>query len=479
VTAFALPAAAVPVAPALAAVLIALRFVRGDAAVARLAAGAAAVALLAAAVHGASDPLGGFIAAAVAAIALIVTGYAARALSGSSIRFPRFFALIATATAAALTAAVATDLRVLAAAWIVTGLATSALLDVAPKPAARRWARRHLIAERAGDVAWIAILALTWHGYGTFDLATLGRVAAAGPPPVLLALAIVAAGAVRSALVPLHGWLPNSMEAPTPVSAFMHAGVVNGAGVLFAKTAFVLAAAPVALAAAAVLGGATALTGAVVTLVRPEAKRRLGWSTVAQMGFMVLQCGCGAFAAAVVHLAAHGCYKSAAFLGVGGSIDAQAAARLEPDVRAPLGVAAHAAWSLLPATAGVLVVALVLRERLAALPAAAMVVAVAWAAGVCAARGAALRATDRSTRAQLATVIGLAVAVYLLAVTGLDAWLGAQLPRVTFAPPVAIVAVVAVVAGIAAGLGLRLPESDALYAVALTEGRAPASVPAT
>jgi NADH:ubiquinone oxidoreductase subunit 5 (subunit L)/multisubunit Na+/H+ antiporter MnhA subunit len=477
-TAPVLPADFVPAAPALAAALIALRLVRGDAAVARLATGAAALALLAGAVRCASDPLGGFIATAVAAIALIVTCYATRALSGSSVPFARFFTLIATATAGALSAAVATDLRVLAAAWIVTGLATSGLLGVAPRPAAQFWARRQLLAERAGDVAWIAILAIAWHAYGTFDLAALGRAAAAGSPPVALAFAIVVAGAIRSALVPLHSWLPNSMEAPTPVSAFMHAGVVNGAGVLFAKTAFVLAAAPAALGAAALLGGATALTGAVVALVRPEAKRRLGWSTVAQMGFMVLQCGCGAFAAAVVHLAAHGCYKSTAFLGVGGSIEEHRAARLSPDVRAPLGGAAHAAWSLLPATLGVIGAALLLGGRLTALPAAAMVVAIAWAAGVCAARGAELRATDGGTRARLAGAIGLGVAAYLAAVAGLDAWLGAQLPHLTVGAPTAIVAVVALVAGLLAGLGLRAPASDALYAVALGEGRGPASVPA-
>ncbi len=472
-----LPAGFVPAAPALAALLVAVRIVRGDAPVARLTAGAAGVALLAAAVRCTSDPLGGFIALAVAAIALIVAGYAARAISGSSIPFARFFALIATATAGALTAAVATDLRVLAAGWIVTGLATSGLLDVAPRVAARRWARRHLLAERGGDVAWIAILAIAWHAYGTFDLAAIGRAAAAGSAPLGLALAIVAAGAIRSALVPLHGWLPNSMEAPTPVSAFMHAGVVNGAGVLFAKTAFVLAAAPDALGIAALLGGATAVTGALVALVRPEAKRRLGWSTVAQMGFMVLQCGCGAFAAAVVHLAAHGGYKSTAFLGVGGSIDEHKAARLIPDVRVRLGRTVRAGWSVVPPTIGVLAAALLLGSRLAALPAAGMIVAVAWAAGVCAARGGAERAPDRASRLTVAAAIGAGVAVYLLVVAGLDGWLGAQLPRFTLMPAATIVAVVAVAAGLIAGLGLRLPHSDALYAVALGEGRAPASVP--
>ncbi len=473
-----LPAAFVPAAPALAAGLIGARLVAGEARVARTAVVAMVFALAAAAVRAAADPLGGFIAAAIAGIALIVCGYAARALSGGSVPFGRFFALIAGATAGALTVAVASDLRVLAIGWCVAGLATSALLGIAGhRPAARTWARRHAACERIGDLAWIAALVVAWRTYGTFDLAAIGAAAPHGAAPIALALAFVIAGAVRSAQVPLHGWLPNSMEAPTPVSAFMHAGIVNGAGVLLAKTALVVVAAPAAMALAAVIGAATVAIAATVALVRPEAKRRLGWSTVAQMGFMLLQCGCGAFAASVVHLVAHGAYKSSAFLGVADSIDEHRRARLVAESRATRGATEQALWSIAPPTLGVLVAAFLARERLIDLPAAAMVVAFAWATGTSAARGAVQRARGGAERTRAAVTTAIGVAVYLLAVVGLDAWIGARLPHVTFEPAAGIAAAVAIAAGLANGLGMRARGSDALYTLALMEGRGVAAVP--
>ncbi len=473
-----LPAAFVPAAPALAAGLIGGRIVAGEAAVARTAVAATAAALAAALVSAGSDPLGGFIAAAIAGIALIVCGYAARAVSAGAIPYARMFALIATATAGALTVAIASDLRVLAAGWCVAGIATSGLLGVAAhRPAAQALARRHFAWERIGDLAWIVALVVAWRTYGTFDLAAIGRAAPHGAAPVALALAFVVAGAVRSAQLPLHGWLPNSMEAPTPVSAFMHAGIVNGAGVLLAKTAAVLVAAPAAMTLAAVLGAATAATAATVALVRPEAKRRLGWSTVAQMGFMLLQCGCGAFAASVVHLVAHGGYKSAAFLGVAGSIEEHRRARLVAESHAQPNAVEQALWSIGPPTAGVLAAAFLARERLIDLPAAALVVAFAWAAGTSAARGAVQRASGREARTRAAAATGFGVAVYLLAVVALDAWIGAGLPHVTFEPLAGIAAAVAIVAGLASGLGVRPRGSDALYTLALMEGRGVAAVP--
>jgi hypothetical protein len=463
----------VPAAPALAAALIAFRAARSDAAIARVTAGATVIALAAAIVACQVDRLGGFVACAVAAIALIVVGYASRSLQGSTVPYARFFSRISAATAASLTVAVASDVRVLAAGWIATGLATSALLDVVPgRPAARRWARRHLAVERIGDVAWIVILIVAFRTYGTFDLAALGHAASLVAPPVGLALAIVVAGAVRSAIVPFHGWLPNSMEAPTPVSAFMHAGLVNGAAVLFVKTASIVAGAPAALAIAALLGGLTAAIGATIALVRPESKRRLGWSTVAQMGFMVLQCGCGAFAAAVIHLVAHGGYKSAAFLGVAGSIDANARSRRHPAHAAVSQRFAQALTSFVPPTLGIVLACIAVRDHLAGLPAAALVIALAWTTGVCAARGVAECALPMRPRLVAGATIAASVVAYVAAVVALDAWLGNALPRATFAPAAIVATLIVAAAGVLEGAGFRPRGSDVLYTLALTEGRA-------
>jgi NADH:ubiquinone oxidoreductase subunit 5 (subunit L)/multisubunit Na+/H+ antiporter MnhA subunit len=426
------------------------------------------IALLSGAPH-----LSVLVATAVAFIALIVSGFAARSMQGSSIPYAPFFALLAAATAGSLSIAVASDLRVLAAAWIATGLFASGLLGAARgRVAAERWALRHLALERLGDLAWIVLLITTWRTYHTFDISTLSRLAAPSGEMTTIAIALVVAGVVRSAIVPFHEWLPNSMEAPTTVSAFLHAGVVNGAGILFAKTASLLIISPAALTIAAVLGGATAALGAIIALVRPETKRRLGWSTVAQMGFMVLQCACGAFAAAVVHLVAHGGYKSAAFLGSASSIENHRRKRLAPQ-RTPqtFHSALIALAALAPGTLGVAVAVALMPHQIVELPASAVVLASAWAAGTVAARRCVERASIAGARIAGVVVPFAAVTAYLICVALIDAWLGDTLPHVTFAPVSAIVAAVFLTFGLLEGIGVRPAAPAALYSLALTEGR--------
>jgi NAD(P)H-quinone oxidoreductase subunit 5 len=470
--------ALVAVAPAGAAIAIGTGLIRGDSGAARATLGANAIAALIAlaALGSGADPLGGSVAVAFALLALIVAGYSARALQGSSIPYRRFFTVLGIATAGALSVAVATDLRVLAVAWIVTGLATSALLATAARrPAARRWAGRHLAVEAIGDVAWLVVLVVVERAYGTFDLRELTHAIAPSAAATTVALALVVAGAARSALVPLHAWLPNSMEAPTPVSAFMHAGLVNGAGVLLAKCAAIVVVAPAALTLAAILGGATVLTAATITLVRPEAKRRLGWSTVAQMGFMVVQCACGAFAAAIVHLITHGGYKATAFLRVAGTIDAHKRAGAIDARTSAMHPLVATAIALLVPSLGVIVAYALLGAALAALPAALAVVALAWMTAVSATRASTEYALDLPARLLTLGATALGVPVYLAAVVALDAFIGRGLPQMTFVPVTMTVAVVAVIAGIIAASGFRaarFPGADAAYALALVEGRA-------
>jgi NAD(P)H-quinone oxidoreductase subunit 5 len=163
----------------------------------------------------------------------------------------------------------------------------------------------------------------------------VGRAAvplAGGDVPVLpiVAVLMVIAGVARSALVPLHRWLPSTLAAPTPVSALLHAGVINGAGVLLLRTAPVVGASSAAMTFAFAVGVATALLATAVMLVRSDVKGALAWSTAGQMGFMVVQVAVGAFAAALFHLVGHGLYKAASFLGAGGAISAHTAARHLP-----------------------------------------------------------------------------------------------------------------------------------------------------
>ncbi|MDU6241796.1 MAG: proton-conducting transporter membrane subunit, partial [Bradyrhizobium sp.] len=135
------------------------------------------------------------------------------------------------------------------------------------------------------------------------------------------ALLIVATAMLKSAQLPLHGWLIEVMETPTPVSALLHAGIINAGGFLVLRLSDVLLLATPALDVLAVVGGATALFGSLVMLTQTSVKVQLAYSTVAQMGFMLLQCGLGAFSAALLHIVAHSLYKAHAFLSSGSVID--------------------------------------------------------------------------------------------------------------------------------------------------------------
>jgi hypothetical protein len=145
-----------------------------------------------------------------------------------------------------------------------------------------------------------------------------------------VAVCLVIAGVARSALVPLHAWLPSTLAAPTPVSALLHAGVINGAGVLLIRFSPVFASSASAMALAFAIGIATALFATAIMLVRTDVKGGLVWSTSGQMGFMVVQLGVGAFAAALFHIVGHALYKAAMFLGAGGAISAHGRQQQRP-----------------------------------------------------------------------------------------------------------------------------------------------------
>ena len=147
----------------------------------------------------------------------------------------------------------------------------------------------------------------------------------------MLALAAV----LKSAQFPTHGWLTEVMETPTPVSALLHAGVINAGGFLLIRFADVMLLAPGVLAALVMIGGFTALFGSLVMLTQPAVKTSLAWSTVAQMGFMIFECGLALFPLALLHIVAHSLYKAHSFLASGGAVERVAAIRRPGPVAVP------------------------------------------------------------------------------------------------------------------------------------------------
>lgn len=132
---------------------------------------------------------------------------------------------------------------------------------------------------------------------------------------------LVGTAVLKSAQFPFHGWLTEVMETPTPVSALLHAGVINAGGFLVLRFAGIISLSTPSLEALVVVGAFTALFGSVVMLTQTSVKASLAYSTIAQMGFMLLQCGLGAFSAALLHILAHSLYKAHAFLSSGSIID--------------------------------------------------------------------------------------------------------------------------------------------------------------
>jgi NADH:ubiquinone oxidoreductase subunit 5 (subunit L)/multisubunit Na+/H+ antiporter MnhA subunit len=271
-------------------------------------------------------------------IGWVVMRYARSYLDGEA-REGRFHALMLSVLAGVLVLMQAGSLAVFVLAFMAIGAGLRRLLLFYPeRAAARRAATKFALVWHAADLilllAWLLIAAT----FGTDDLASLSRQASAAPLPlsghVAVALLVLAA-ALKTASFPLHGWLTEVMEAPTPVSALLHAGIINAGGYLLVRTADLVQASPGAMAALVMIGGLTALFGAVVMLTQSAIKTALAWSTVAQMGFMLLQCGLGLWALALLHIIAHSLYKAHAFLSSGGAVRAVAAQRRPGPVAVP------------------------------------------------------------------------------------------------------------------------------------------------
>lgn len=228
----------------------------------------------------------------------------------------------------------AQSLITLGIAWLASGWLLASLIGHVPtwreaQDAAAR-ARRHFL---LGDLALLGALLVLGLNAGTTSIQ--GVVAAAGELArgelLLIGALLLLAALARCAVPPFQDWLMRSMAAPTPVSALMHAGLVNAGGFLLIRFAPILEAAPAMKLLAIIVGAVGALLGIGVMIVRPDVKRGLGGSTVAQMSFMIMTCGLGLYAAALWHLVAHGLFKAWLFLGAGSNIGRAAVQpRLDP-----------------------------------------------------------------------------------------------------------------------------------------------------
>lgn len=181
---------------------------------------------------------------------------------------------------------------------------------------ANRAAKKKFIINRVGDLCFLLAVVLSYHWYGTSDYSALFATQVSVWVPALIFVAVM----TKSAQFPFHIWLPDTLEAPTPVSAVMHAGIINAGGFLLVRLAPMLLEHLVLMGFIAIIGLVTASVGLIFYHYQADIKKKLAYSTVSQMGYMVFQCGLGAFPAAIFHLISHGFYKASLFLNSGNAL---------------------------------------------------------------------------------------------------------------------------------------------------------------
>ena len=245
--------------------------------------------------------------------------------------YRRFFAEMNFFIFAMLLLVLAANFFFLVVGWALVGLASYLLIGYYyEKPSAVAAAKKAFVINVIGDVGLVLGALLIAKTFGTLDY---GQVFAAAPARLghgsftaeMICLLLFVGCAAKSAQIPLHTWLPDAMEGPTPVSALIHAATMVTAGVyLIVRCNVLFQLAPYASDTVAVVGAATLLVGASIATVQEDIKRVLAWSTVSQIGYMVMAAGLGLYSEAMFHLLMHAFFKALLFLAAGVVIHALA-----------------------------------------------------------------------------------------------------------------------------------------------------------
>ncbi len=288
------------------------------------------------------DPLSAAMAAMVTFVAFWIFVYSTSYMETEE-RFGRFFTFLSLFAGAMLMLVLANSLLMLFMAWELVGLASYLLIGFYfKKPSAAAACQKAFITTRVGDMAFLIGLIWLYRESGTLmfyndgaglletgALKTLGGTITIGGLSVSAAASLLLlVGAMgKSGQVPLHTWLPDAMEGPTPVSALIHAATMVAAGVFLVARTFPIFSevggahgSNIALTAAAWVGGITALYAALVAMAQTDFKRILAYSTVSQLGFMMIAIGTGGVAAGMLHLICHAFFKALLFLSAGSVI---------------------------------------------------------------------------------------------------------------------------------------------------------------
>ncbi len=305
------------------------------------------------------DNLTAIMLAMVTLISLLVHLYSTGYMAGDK-NYGRYFAFLGIFTFSMLGIVLSDNLFSIYIFWELVGLSSYLLIGFFfEKDSAADAQKKAFLANRVGDIGmWLGILIL-YSQFHTFSFTEIYANLAAGKFALSNAW-LTAAGLLlfmgcvgKSAQFPLHIWLPDAMEGPTPVSALIHAATMVAAGVYFVARIFVVLT-PDALHVIAFIGAVTAFMAATIAITQNDIKRVLAYSTVSQLGYMVLGLGVGAYSAALFHLVTHAFFKACLFLGSGAIIHAM---HHEQDMRWMGGLRKHMPWTFATFTLATLALA--------------------------------------------------------------------------------------------------------------------------
>ena len=264
----------------------------------------------------------------ISVIGTLLFKYSSRYLQGDR-QLPLYLVLLTTAISSLLFMVSSADLVTLFISWQLLSWLLSLLSHNYSHAPTAQASFRTFIMLRFGDVAFLSGIVLAYHLWGTVQFAPLFERAMADPMQVTLlgglkmtgatavTMLIFIGGMSKSAQFPLHMWLPDSLYAPTPIHALLHAGIINAGGFLLNRMAPLYSLSTPTLHVVFVIGLLTAILGTSMMLTQNDIKKTLGYSTIGQMGYMIMECGLGAYGLAVFHLIAHGLFKGSIFLNCG------------------------------------------------------------------------------------------------------------------------------------------------------------------
>ena len=262
-------------------------------------------------------------------ISLIIHRYSTTYMA-TDVTQGRFMAQLSLLTAAVSCLVMSGNLITAFIGWQFVGLTLYMLLNhYHYDQNANKAAKKNFILNRIGDICFLIAIVLYYRHLGESDFNVIPQninnvtVSFLHYPIALNTLVVILifiAVMTKSAQFPFHIWLPDTMQAPTPVSAIMHAGVINSGGFLLARISHITATTPFATDIIFTVGIITVVMASFFLLTQSDTKRQLAYSTMGQMGFMIVQCGIGVYTAAIFHLIAHGFYKASLFLAAGNNI---------------------------------------------------------------------------------------------------------------------------------------------------------------